>query len=309
MTNETIEYKGYTISIHRDDIDPGNPFDEWDTLPSTLVLTPGCGGTLHARTYGNADMDYLPELTNKQIRDNTTDILLETDTKSLLNLITKHARMYLNNYANGTEAVNEALQTFYDEQSYSDKLEFVGSVYGWSGVVTLNTSVTGYTQGAYAELLIVADEMFLNYTGATITEPEELQYVADLYAAWAYGDVYGYTITDSKGNDTELACWGFYGANHNESGLLENALPDIDCHVKEYRIELVQDIEQLQANIREARENFHTLVLDVRDQGELNRGLCELIKAEFKVYRTSVHSAINDIKIKRGELSTLQGVA
>jgi hypothetical protein len=54
-----------------------------------------------------------------------------------------------------------------------------------------------------------------------------------LYGDWAWGNVYGYTIHapvfDDEGEIedwTELddSCWGFYGDDHHDSGLEEQAL-------------------------------------------------------------------------------------
>lgn len=45
------------------------------------------------------------------------------------------------------------------------------------------------------------------------------------------GNVYGYTILDNKENELD-SCWGFYGYNHEKSGLLELAKSTIDSTIK-----------------------------------------------------------------------------
>ena len=55
----------------------------------------------------------------------------------------------------------------------------------------------------------------------------------ELYSAWAWGDVYGVSeIVDEQGNELEDgSCWGFYGTDHEKTGLLEHAKSVIDCHI------------------------------------------------------------------------------
>jgi hypothetical protein len=43
----------------------------------------------------------------------------------------------------------------------------------------------------------------------------------EMYGAYLAGEVYGYEVVDSNGNELD-SCWGFYGLDHVESGLAEN---------------------------------------------------------------------------------------
>ena len=114
-----------------------------------------------------------------------------------------------------------------------DKLERIASVYNAAGFQTLNTTSTGYRQGGYAEVLVVADEDYYRLSG---NDPQQdqtknLQGVADTYTAWAWGDVYGYIVT--KPNECTQchhdepeeidSCWGYYGSDHDDSGLMQAA--------------------------------------------------------------------------------------
>lgn len=54
----------------------------------------------------------------------------------------------------------------------------------------------------------------------------------ETYSQWVSGSVYGYSI----GDDSDIgSCWGFYGFDHDTSGLLEHAEADIDCHIASQR--------------------------------------------------------------------------
>lgn len=48
----------------------------------------------------------------------------------------------------------------------------------------------------------------------------------EAYNQYLCGDVYGYQITDDKGQFLD-SCWGFFGSDHKESGLLAAAEKDI----------------------------------------------------------------------------------
>ena len=60
----------------------------------------------------------------------------------------------------------------------------------------------------------------------------------ELYNQWANGSVYYYLIETDAGE--RFSCGGFYGYDHNESGLLESAQEDIDCYIKEVKQGLAQ---------------------------------------------------------------------
>jgi hypothetical protein len=64
------------------------------------------------------------------------------------------------------------------------------------------------------------------------THKAGMESAIELYGQWAWGDVYGYTCEDESGEDVGHGCWGFYGSDHNKSGLLESAQDQIDCHLE-----------------------------------------------------------------------------
>ena len=54
----------------------------------------------------------------------------------------------------------------------------------------------------------------------------------ELYNDYLSGSVYGYQVKDREGEDID-SCWGFYGYEHEKSGLLEYAKNAIDCTIEE----------------------------------------------------------------------------
>jgi len=230
-TYETIEYKGHEINIYYEE-GAENPFESWDCEPDLIVLNYSYGGRADITTYGDTSADYVPDLTCDEIRDYSGGITCETETKNLLNLISEYAPNYLKSYSNAEEAINDALQGYYESLNHSKRLDFLAFLYNLKGIPALFTSVHGYVQGAYAEVLVIASESFQKKAGFKPGEykPEWLQGSADLYQSWAFGDVYWYQIDDD--GDT---CSGFYGLDHEKSGLLEYAKNAIDCQLDQER--------------------------------------------------------------------------
>jgi len=79
-------------------------------------------------------------------------------------------------------------------------------------------------------VLLVATPEWVKEVGITGEYTEQaLKNDAELYENWAFGYCYGYTVDDID----DASCWGFYGYDHEKSGLLENAHNAIDCHIEQ----------------------------------------------------------------------------
>lgn len=115
--------------------------------------------------------------------------------------------------------------------TYFDKLE---SLWTMQGVPALDFQRNGYSQGDSVRGLLVATPAWQRRFGAHYKESSELESQADLFGAWAFGDVYGYVIeeADEKGEpsgDMLDSCFGFYGEPDSElSGLAEQAISAAD---------------------------------------------------------------------------------
>ncbi len=57
------------------------------------------------------------------------------------------------------------------------------------------------------------------------------------YDNYISGSVYGYTIEDGTTGELIGSCCGFYGYDHEKSGLMEYAKDDIDCWIEQKRKE------------------------------------------------------------------------
>ena len=64
------------------------------------------------------------------------------------------------------------------------------------------------------------------------------------YDQYLTGQVYGYMIEPTDENkeiECDDSCWGFFGMDHKESGLLEMAKNAIDCAINQYEREAIAD--------------------------------------------------------------------
>lgn len=112
-------------------------------------------------------------------------------------------------------------------EAYFDCLETLAEL---AGVPVYRTQSRGYCQGDWADLIAFAlpGDKDTRYYGADPVE--SLRQSCALWSDWAWGDVYGYVLENEDGEPVEGpgggfggSCWGFYGSNHEESGLIEDA--------------------------------------------------------------------------------------
>lgn len=61
---------------------------------------------------------------------------------------------------------------------------------------------------------------------------EILESEVEIYDQYLTGDVYGYEVIDLSGDSID-SCWGFFGYDHEKSGLLESARSSIDYNITE----------------------------------------------------------------------------
>lgn len=235
---DEIKYQGYKIKVVRDDI-PENPFEAWDGLPPTYVSY-GRNGT---RSYGGLDL-YPPELTRDQLKANRKEILRQTSCRNLLHLIDDYAFHSRNSYQDAVDAVNDAIGQYVESLTVMDKMSLLTLLYAMAGIVSLNSSVSGYSQGDYTDVFVVASPEWIEKTGAVVEKPEDLQPTVDLYGHWAFGDVYGFVVKDPDGMEVD-SCWGFYGFDHSKSGLESEAKAAIDREVSSRRKQRLKKLKAL----------------------------------------------------------------
>ena len=111
-------------------------------------------------------------------------------------------------------------------------------MYDHSGIV-LNT--TGFNckwdSGQLGLIFVPYEKIRKEYSVKKVTKKildkvrECLIGEVDIYGYYLNGDVYSYIIVDSN-DDHKDSCWGYYGWDHEKSGLMEDARSVIDGYWK-----------------------------------------------------------------------------
>ena len=227
----------YKVTIQYDEHSE-NPWEAWDTQPPLAAV---CGRDFVV-DYGHADTPELDKLTAKQVIQNhdAVDLALAPfyecmdqpdDPHSVLEMIygNKVPEQYHPN-ADPLDIIKGDLEYNYISGSMdAEMLDRLEEVWGWLGITTFRDQVVGYSQGDWCEVLLVATPEWLEKSGI---KPEQvdaaLESAAELYGAYMFGDVYGATVEKLVPNGPDDAeweevdsCWGFYGSDHDKSGLNE----------------------------------------------------------------------------------------
>ena len=78
--------------------------------------------------------------------------------------------------------------------------------------------------------------------------------ILQTYEYWANGYVYGYVV-----ENIDESCWGFYGSDHEKSGLMDYATNAIDCHITH---ETNKHLKQLKPQIKQGVSINHRKALN-----------------------------------------------
>jgi hypothetical protein len=237
---DTIDYKGYSINIMQDS-DACNPMDNdgtWNML-SRYDRRLFIHGSDNIR-------DPLQYFTDAQIIRHSKRIceafgMYVTDTfgaqtVTVTDALAEHVTDYQSDYDTMADCKREFFQDMLDDISDSDLFDTLSDLYDIVKIPNLNTSTSGYVQGAYADIFIAALPEQVKEFGLTGKHDfqRDMTGQAAIYGAYLWGDCYGYNITDQDGNDIDDgSCWGFYTDSHETSGLLEMAHDAIDYQVKQ----------------------------------------------------------------------------
>lgn len=238
------EVSGFVIRAVRDD-SPDNPWNAWDGQPPLIV-------------YHDRNIEELGDVPNPLA--GMSDSFIARHWRALCKIFDQapdaaQERKADYGYFKIADAKRELLDEWLDEikpSRYSghagDYMTALGELCELRGWPSLSTSSHGYSQGDYAELLLIFSPAYAKEIGAAWPRSakakaearERLKSDAKLWGAWAWGDVYGFVIESADG--TELpgdcldSCWGFYGDDFAWSGLAEAAAESL-AHIRQERRE------------------------------------------------------------------------
>ncbi len=246
MQSETLEYKEYKIEVRQDE-GAENPWKAWDCEPPLITVN----GSRHGGTsfYSGAPENWreLVELLPASCFERGNRVNLLKDALGEHHSVKELAAMTAD-CGDIRSAFVEMLNDCYGSspEGWSqggEWFEAAATLLCHGGIVSLETQSNGYSQGDSTLLLLIATPEWLEKTGVA---PEHvktsLAASAELFGAWAWGDVYGVSAIrapDEDGDESEGqeiedgACWGFYGPDHEKSGLMDHAKGAIDCHLEQ----------------------------------------------------------------------------
>lgn len=236
---ETIELPhNYTATIAIDE-DPINPFSKiyGDCEPPIAVLNLAGRGAIDNYDGDELDLKTLLALIPKdkwETREGKREILKA--------LPFAHVGMFTGPYAANMETLRDAIRDYGDFRSAIEGLVYDLDPSGWTewaeyfdamkalatvaGIPCHNTVSHGHSQGDCALVFVLATPAWVERVGAPAeTLERQCKGAADLWSAWAWGDCYGIeAIHRPDGTEVEdTSLWGFYGDDHEESGIIDAA--------------------------------------------------------------------------------------
>lgn len=241
MSNYTETVKlphNYTATIAVDEY-PFNPFsgNYGDCEPPIAVLNFEGRGTLDNYDGEELNLKTLLALIPKDkwaSREGKREILNA--------LPFAKASLFAGPHSTGMETLRDAIREYGDFEAAIDALVYALDPSGWSewqeyfdamaavaavaGIPCHNTISHGHSQGDCALVFVLATPVWAERVGAPAeTLERQCEGAADLWSAWAWGDCYGIqAIHRPDGTEVEDASlWGFYGSDHEESGIIDAA--------------------------------------------------------------------------------------
>jgi hypothetical protein len=104
-----------------------------------------------------------------------------------------------------------------------------------SGLAFHSSESWGCCQGDWARVFVLITREWAEVVGAPRDSWErQAKGTFDLHSHWLWGDVYGAVrILDPKGAEVDdSSCWGFYGPDHEENGLMDWCRAEVRAHVE-----------------------------------------------------------------------------
>jgi len=222
-------YKGFNINIDQD-CDAQNPRTEWDNLGKMI-----CGH----RRYTLGDEQY-----NNDVCSNWDEAIamymFDTYANEKLTSIDSYN---LNNYGfSGEDDENLAKINRWIERHV---LWMPLYLYDHSSI-TMNTTgfSCGWDSGTVGFIYMLKSEAMKNWSGKKYKEFAEAYLKSEVttYDQYISGEVYSYLIEDDVGDNLD-SCSGFYGYDHEKSGLMEYAKNAIDCHIATVKEENIKRLK------------------------------------------------------------------
>jgi hypothetical protein len=254
---ESIEYRGFNINIYSD-FDPINPIDDFDMFASMA-----CWHNRYQLGHEQPKCDpdeFMQELAIKADPIIEDKIYYWEDGDGWAMLSNKYP--FNDPDVEPYTAINQSNERIKSLiQKAIDKHYIILPLYLYdhSGI-TISTSPfscpwdSGQVGIIYISIKDVLKEFNRKKMSKKLRSKAINLMIAEVktYDQYLTGEVYGYLIepTDkNKSIECDDSCWGFYGYDHEKSGLMEYAKNAIDCAISEYKKEVIANhLRRLQLN-------------------------------------------------------------
>jgi hypothetical protein len=221
------DYKNHTIKIYYDEGNI-NPFEEWDGI-ADLAYKGGRHGS--SGNYGQDPGNYVSsQITSGQIIYNQ---------KALCEILQLDIQYFKDYSFSSDDKVNDIISHIEDAEF--SQLSEICEIFKIPHV----HETQSYSQSEWAEVFTFCSYEFIKRTGV---EPKNRQGAAEgaaeLFQQWGSGEVYSYTTEDNNGEQLD-SCSGYYGDDHEKSGLMEQAKDSINYHIASTRKAKFKKLKEL----------------------------------------------------------------
>ena len=292
MYTETIELTdGYTARI-ANDTDAQNPFLDWDCEPPIAVLN---WQRYHAKleNYAGDELN-LATLLDLIPADKWTSRTGKREIMAALPFPMEELKEAIRNAGNFKDAITHELA--YDLRpdgwrewiEYFDTMEAVAAV---AGIPCHLTQSNGCSQGDSALVFVAATPAWTQNVGAPAeTLKDQCKGACKLWSDWAWGDVYGVeAIIDPDGEELpDGSCWGFYGDNHKENGLLEHCTGYVNYELKQKARAITPPDTDETVTLQDKESIVDSAVLELLEMVKPNNELFDL----YHAFRNALHKRI-----------------
>lgn len=217
------------------DTNAENPFEAWDCEPELLYYT--SGGTTDC-SKGRIRQEVVDKMTDNMLRKHKSAI----------------CKILYGSLTSVTSKGSELYDEIRDDVSNASTKD-LGSICDILKIPCIHYTSKGYSQSDWAHVLLVCTDKFFEDSGCDKKNSEEiLKGASDLFDAWAWGDVFGFTeyeateyvkltredfnsIGSKNLDEIEVedflewesvdSCGGFYGRDFKTNGMLDNVSKEL----------------------------------------------------------------------------------
>lgn len=243
---ETINYKDYEIKIQNYDY-PENPREWYYT--SNMVY--------YHRSYNLGDTKFIHDYA-RNWDENMVYYFAQNYESDIINWLIGYGENV------GNEIEHDGFPTFLEEKHIKwvnlwiehDVFVLPLYLYDHSGI-TMNTTAFNdrWDSGQVGFIYVRRGKAFTNY-GIDATKEEilnSLRAEVKTFDHYIRGDVYSYVVHDKDGTEIDR-CSGYYGTNHTESGLLNDAKESINYDIESGNAEERRKEREKEIEARELME-------------------------------------------------------